>query len=66
MLRHGSYPSQPKPPLTPGYDLVGIVDRGGEGTTATEPTAAAVQPLGCNSPRCDDVRRRLTPCDGLV
>jgi NADPH:quinone reductase-like Zn-dependent oxidoreductase len=33
MLRHGTYPHQPKPPLTPGYDVVGVVDQNGAGAT---------------------------------
>jgi NADPH:quinone reductase-like Zn-dependent oxidoreductase len=37
MLRHGGYPGQAKPPLTPGYDVVGVVDRNGEGAVRFEP-----------------------------
>jgi len=33
MMRHGSYPGQPKPPFTPGYDMVGVVDQRGPGTS---------------------------------
>jgi len=33
MMRQGAYPRQPKPPLTPGYDIVGIVDQNGSGAT---------------------------------
>jgi NADPH:quinone reductase-like Zn-dependent oxidoreductase len=33
MMRQGAYPRQPKPPFTPGYDIVGIVDQNGAGTT---------------------------------
>ena len=33
MLRTGTYPGQPKPPLTPGYDVVGVVDQRGAGAT---------------------------------
>lgn len=31
MMRHGVYPRQPKPPFTPGYDIVGVVDQNGAG-----------------------------------
>ncbi len=31
MMRRGSYPAQPKLPFTPGYDVVGVVDRCGPG-----------------------------------
>jgi len=35
LLRKGMYPEvRKKPPLTPGYDMVGIVDRCGEGVTS--------------------------------
>lgn len=33
MMRRGSYPGQPKPPFTPGYDVVGVVDQRGPGAT---------------------------------
>jgi NADPH:quinone reductase-like Zn-dependent oxidoreductase len=32
MMRQNTYPGQPKPPFTPGYDVVGIVDQAGSGT----------------------------------
>jgi NADPH:quinone reductase-like Zn-dependent oxidoreductase len=31
MRREGVYPAAPKPPFTPGYDVVGVVDAVGEG-----------------------------------
>jgi len=34
MMRHGSYPGQPKPPFTPGYDVVGVVDQRGPWTAS--------------------------------
>ena len=38
LLRKGMYPEvRKKPPLTPGYDMVGIVDRCGEGVTSLRP-----------------------------
>lgn len=33
MMRHGVYPGGPPPPFTPGYDIVGTVDKMGEGTS---------------------------------
>jgi len=34
MIRKGMYPDvKEKPPLTPGYDMVGIVDKAGAGAT---------------------------------
>jgi NADPH:quinone reductase-like Zn-dependent oxidoreductase len=33
LMRRGLYPGTPKPPFTPGYDLVGDVDALGEGVT---------------------------------
>lgn len=37
MMRRGSYPSQPKLPFTPGYDIVGVVEQLGPGTESLEP-----------------------------
>ncbi|MDR9485468.1 MAG: medium chain dehydrogenase/reductase family protein [Sediminimonas sp.] len=38
MIRKGMYPDvKEKPPLTPGYDMVGIVDRAGAGATRFRP-----------------------------
>lgn len=37
MMRRGSYPGQPKPPFTPGYDVVGVVDQCGPGVTELQP-----------------------------
>ncbi|MFF7457503.1 medium chain dehydrogenase/reductase family protein [Kitasatospora sp. NPDC008115] len=37
LLRAGVIPGGPKRPFTPGYDLVGVVDRAGPGTRAPEP-----------------------------
>ena len=31
MMRRGTYPTHPKLPFTPGYDIVGVVDRSGPG-----------------------------------
>lgn len=37
MLRSISFPGFPKPPFTPGVDIVGVVDEVGEGVTSVEP-----------------------------
>jgi NADPH:quinone reductase-like Zn-dependent oxidoreductase len=37
MMRQNTYPGQPKPPFTPGYDVVGIVDQTGAGATQFQP-----------------------------
>jgi NADPH:quinone reductase-like Zn-dependent oxidoreductase len=48
MLRHGAYPRQPKPPLVPGYDVVGVIDQLGPGVTrfTTGQTVAALTVTG--------------------
>jgi len=37
MAREGVHPETPKPPFTPGWDLVGVVDRLGDGVAGIEP-----------------------------
>jgi len=37
MMREGIHPETPRVPFTPGWDLVGVVDRVGEGVTGFEP-----------------------------
>src|SRR5207302_11175771 len=37
MMREGIHPETPKVPFTPGWDLVGIVDRIGEGVSGIAP-----------------------------
>jgi len=37
MAREGIHPETPKPPFTPGWDLVGLVDRIGHGVSGVEP-----------------------------
>src|SRR5436305_8880719 len=37
MAREGVHPETPKVPFTPGWDLVGVVDRLGEGVSGIEP-----------------------------
>ena len=48
MMREGFHPETPKLPFTPGWDLVGVVDRVGEGVTGIEPgqTVAALPIFG--------------------
>src|SRR5689334_19426246 len=44
MAREGIHPETPLVPFTPGWDLVGVVDRLGDGTSGLEPgeTVAAL------------------------
>lgn len=37
LAREGVHPETPRPPFTPGWDLVGVVDRLGEGVSGIEP-----------------------------
>jgi NADPH:quinone reductase len=37
MMREGLHPETPRLPFTPGWDLIGVVDRLGDGVSATEP-----------------------------
>ena len=37
MMREGIHPETPRVPFTPGWDLVGVVDRLGEGVSGIEP-----------------------------
>ena len=37
MMREGVHPEAPRPPFTPGWDLVGVVDKLGVGAYALEP-----------------------------
>jgi NADPH:quinone reductase-like Zn-dependent oxidoreductase len=37
LAREGRHPETPRPPFTPGWDLVGTVDRLGDGVTGLEP-----------------------------
>ena len=37
MMREGIHPETPRVPFTPGWDLVGVVDRLGEGVSGVEP-----------------------------
>jgi NADPH2:quinone reductase len=42
LAREGVHPETPKAPFTPGWDLVGVVDRLGDGVTGTGPSG--IQP----------------------
>lgn len=37
MAREGNHPETPQVPFTPGWDLVGVIDRLGEGVSGIEP-----------------------------
>src|SRR6187401_1570330 len=37
MMREGVHPETPRLPFTPGWDLVGVVDRLGDGSSKVEP-----------------------------
>jgi NADPH:quinone reductase-like Zn-dependent oxidoreductase len=37
MMREGVHPEAPRPPFTPGWDLVGVVDKLGVGASTVEP-----------------------------
>jgi len=37
LAREGVHPETPRPPFTPGWDLVGVVDRLGDGVAGVEP-----------------------------
>jgi NADPH2:quinone reductase len=46
MMREGIHPETPRVPFTPGWDLVGVVDRLGEGVSGIEPgQAVAALPI---------------------
>jgi NADPH:quinone reductase len=36
-MREGTYPGGPRPPFTPGYDVVGVVDALGPGVAGFDP-----------------------------
>ena len=51
LMRHGKYPGVPKPPFTPGYDIVGEVEELGGGVSGIEAGArvAALTQIGGNA-----------------
>ena len=50
MMREGVHPEAPRPPFTPGWDLVGVIDKLGAGAYALEPEqmVAALPVWGAN------------------
>lgn len=63
LAREGVHPETPRVPYTPGWDLVGTVDRLGEGVTGVEPgqTVAAMPIHGCYAQYVCVPRRSLVP-----
>jgi NADPH:quinone reductase-like Zn-dependent oxidoreductase len=51
LMREGVHPESPRPPFTPGWDLVGMVDKLGAGAYALEPgqMVAALPVKGANA-----------------
>jgi NADPH:quinone reductase-like Zn-dependent oxidoreductase len=51
LMREGVHPEAPRPPFTPGWDLVGVVDKLGVGAYALEPgqMVAALPVRGANA-----------------
>jgi len=63
MAREGIHPETPKVPYTPGWDLVGVVDRVGAGVTGIEPgrTVAAMPIHGAYAEFVCLAQRELVP-----
>jgi NADPH2:quinone reductase len=63
LAREGVHPETPRVPYTPGWDLVGTVDRLGEGVTGFEPrqTVAAMPIHGCYAQYVCVPQRSLVP-----
>jgi NADPH2:quinone reductase len=63
MMREGIHPETPKVPFTPGWDLVGVVDRVGGGVSGIEPgqTVAALPIHGAYAEYVCLPRRELVP-----
>jgi NADPH:quinone reductase len=51
LMREGVHPEAPRPPFTPGWDLVGVVDKLGVGASTVEPgqMVAALPVWGANA-----------------
>ncbi len=62
LMRYGLYPGTPPPPFTPGYDIVGNVDKMGEGTSKFE----LGQPVGALIVRGGYSRHTIVPEEYLV
>src|SRR5262245_28535151 len=63
MMREGIHPETPKLPFTPGWDLVGVVDRLGDGVSTLEPgqTVAALPISGAYAEFVCLPQRELVP-----
>jgi NADPH:quinone reductase len=63
LAREGVHPETPQPPFTPGWDLVGVVDRLGEGVSGIEPgeTVAAMPISGAYAEFVCLPQRELVP-----
>lgn len=63
MMREGVHPEAPCPPFTPGWDLVGVVDKLGVGASALEPgqMVAALPVTGANAEFISLPQEELVP-----
>jgi len=63
LAREGIHPETPTPPFTPGWDLVGVVDRLGDGVSGIEPgqTVAAMPISGAYAEFVCLPQRKLIP-----
>ncbi len=63
MMREGIHPETPRLPFTPGWDLVGVVDRLGAGTSGIEPgqIVAALPITGAYAQFVCLLQRELVP-----
>jgi len=52
MMREGIHPETPALPFTPGWDLVGVVDRLGKGVSGIEPGQRVARICGVRARRC--------------
>jgi NADPH2:quinone reductase len=63
MMREGVHPETPRLPFTPGWDLIGVVDRVGDGISGIEPgqVVAALPISGAYAEFVCLLRRELVP-----
>jgi NADPH:quinone reductase-like Zn-dependent oxidoreductase len=63
LAREGIHPETPRPPFTPGWDLVGVVDRLGEGVSGYQPgqVIAAMPISGAYAEYVCLLQRELVP-----
>src|SRR5829696_976063 len=66
MMREGVHPEAPRPPFTPGWDLVGVVDKLGVGAYVLEPgqMVAALPVRGANAEFICLPQEELVPVPG--